>query len=244
MSLKDTAPNIRDKQFIRWRSTGMAFEHREGDYTQPNKTLASGQLLKTKEGNVGKRGYWGDILMSPYLSFGVETENEALYTKRNEQYVKTASDVSLYNVMAMMAEAESGTPFQAEVDLDTPELLKAVTMEEPKGVGLPLDELISIHVLPLGAPDDFKKKAKYKELFDLVYLSNSAAQHLEESLVHCLAADGRVVCETARHLHVLKEEQKQTFIDTLKTKATDAGLRLATATTSTQEYIIFHNHTA
>jgi len=59
-----------------------------------------------QDGNVGKRGYWGDILVGegdcgqrrgavahglrsgPYLSFGVATENEELFTKRNEHYVK------------------------------------------------------------------------------------------------------------------------------------------------------------
>lgn len=37
---------------------------------------------------VAVRGYWGDIVSSPYLSFGTETENKNLLKKQNNQHVK------------------------------------------------------------------------------------------------------------------------------------------------------------
>lgn len=37
---------------------------------------------------VAVRGYWGDIISSPYLSFGTETENKNLLKKQNNQHVK------------------------------------------------------------------------------------------------------------------------------------------------------------
>lgn len=43
----------------------------------------------------------------------------------------------------------------------------------------------------------------------------SAAQHVDEGLSSCLTPEGQLVCETARHLHVLKAEQKAAFIDTV-----------------------------
>lgn len=49
-----------------------------------------------------KRGYWGDICNSPYFSFGVSAEpgpdREALFKMMNKQHVKTAVDVSVYNL--------------------------------------------------------------------------------------------------------------------------------------------------
>lgn len=35
-----------------------------------------------------RRGYWGDILNSPYISFGIESEETSLFKKSNDLYVK------------------------------------------------------------------------------------------------------------------------------------------------------------
>lgn len=37
---------------------------------------------------VAVRGYWGDIVSSPYLSFGIETDNKTLMKTQNGQHTK------------------------------------------------------------------------------------------------------------------------------------------------------------
>ena len=37
---------------------------------------------------VARRGYWGDIVSSPYLSFGVESHNKELFTRHNGNHIK------------------------------------------------------------------------------------------------------------------------------------------------------------
>lgn len=34
------------------------------------------------------RGYWGDIVSSPYLAFGIETQDESLLKTQNGQHMK------------------------------------------------------------------------------------------------------------------------------------------------------------
>lgn len=34
------------------------------------------------------RGYWGDIVSSPYLAFGIETDDQSLLKTQNGQHVK------------------------------------------------------------------------------------------------------------------------------------------------------------
>lgn len=34
------------------------------------------------------RGYWGDIVSSPYLSFGIETDDESLLKTQNGKHIK------------------------------------------------------------------------------------------------------------------------------------------------------------
>ena len=145
----------------------------------------------------------------------------------------------------MMAELESGTPFQGltpsssvqhpcpdpwcalgEVDLDTPELLKAVSVQELSGPGhvchvchachaccqahcmcavegtsQPLSSLIQVHMLPLSAPDELKAKAKYQTLFDLVYISNRQGHRLCLSYSNALTAMSLQRCATPGRRH-------------------------------------------
>lgn len=34
------------------------------------------------------RGYWGDIVSSPYLSFGIESDDKSLLKTQNGQHIK------------------------------------------------------------------------------------------------------------------------------------------------------------
>ena len=45
----------------------------------------------TDQGNLLQRGYWGDIISSPYLAFGIETEEASLMKKANDVYTKVGS---------------------------------------------------------------------------------------------------------------------------------------------------------
>ena len=44
---------------------------------------------------VARRGYWGDIVSSPYLSFGVCTDQKELLKKEGGRHVKVLPNVSV-----------------------------------------------------------------------------------------------------------------------------------------------------
>ncbi|EDQ89167.1 uncharacterized protein MONBRDRAFT_25830 [Monosiga brevicollis MX1] len=210
MRLRDTASIIRSAQFLRWRRSGLAFEHRDADYEASNYTLASGQIVRTKEGREGRRSYFGDIVTSPYISYGLVTDKEDFYKRRNDIHVKSASDISLFNVMDMCAEMATGQRVQGEVDLDSPAPLKTVALEPELH-----DDVAGVEVffLPLAATDDIKSKARFADLFDLIYVGNSSAQFVDAGLKHCLKAEGQLVIENVRHMVLLSAEQRQLYVD-------------------------------
>ncbi|XP_062918564.1 dynein axonemal assembly factor 3-like isoform X2 [Mobula hypostoma] len=98
---------INNRQYYQWRDKGLAFEIREGLYDVPNKSLASGLLMNYGE-KIPARGYWGDIVTSPYIAFGIISEEESLLKKANGIHVKTAQDISEYNVTALFHELVTG----------------------------------------------------------------------------------------------------------------------------------------
>ncbi|XP_067875801.1 dynein axonemal assembly factor 3-like isoform X2 [Heterodontus francisci] len=105
MKLHDRGARVVNKrQYYQWRDKGLAFEIREGLYDVPNKSLASGLLVNYKGEKVPTRGYWGDIVTSPYIAFGIETEEQSFLKTANGVHVKTAQDISQYNITALLHE--------------------------------------------------------------------------------------------------------------------------------------------
>lgn len=106
MKLLDRGANIIfNRDYSKWRETGVAFQVRESTYETPNRTLASGLFVKTADGDrVPQRGYWGDIVSSPYLSFGIECEETSLLKKQNGVYTRSAQHIAEHNLISMLHE--------------------------------------------------------------------------------------------------------------------------------------------
>lgn len=53
--------------------------------------------LSGQKGNTESfRGYWGDIVSSPYLAYGVETDDNRLLKKQNNQHIKVKCHILFY----------------------------------------------------------------------------------------------------------------------------------------------------
>ncbi|XP_072178400.1 dynein axonemal assembly factor 3-like [Diadema setosum] len=105
MKLGDRGKGVmNNREYGYWRETGMGFELREADYSVPNRTMASGLVIRKGGERVAERGYWGDITCSPYLSYGLECEEESFFKKANGVYTKTCQEISVYNVLSLLHE--------------------------------------------------------------------------------------------------------------------------------------------
>ncbi|XP_060576533.1 dynein axonemal assembly factor 3-like [Ruditapes philippinarum] len=102
---------VHTHEYRSWRNTGVAFEIREGDYDVPNKTMASGLILTHQGEKHARRGYWGDILVSPYVPMGIQCEEKSFFKKQNKQFTKTSANVAEYNVISMFHEISTGKPY-------------------------------------------------------------------------------------------------------------------------------------
>lgn len=133
---------IHTHMYKNWRNTGQAFEVREGTYDVPNKTLSSGFVFKQDGERYPRRGYWGDILVSPYVSLGIESEEKSFFKKMNDVYTKTAENVAEYNVLAMFHELATGERYvlpskeaKTEPAKDTTPKLQEITEEKEETNG-------------------------------------------------------------------------------------------------------------
>ncbi|XP_012379023.2 LOW QUALITY PROTEIN: dynein axonemal assembly factor 3 [Dasypus novemcinctus] len=203
MKLHDRgAQVIHTREFRRWRDTGVAFELRDSSaYHVPNRTLASGRLLSHRGERVAARGYWGGHRHGPFVAFGIEAEDKSLLRTSNGQPVKTAGDITLHNVTALLQEVSAWRRPRAAQPRP----------EEGARQPDPAPEPFSVHFLPLGSAQTLHHKGCYKGRFQLLYLACGMVHLLSPELGACVAPGGLLIVELARYLVDLRAEQLQEF---------------------------------
>ena len=108
MNIQNFAPVIRLRYYIFWRENGIAFVMRVNQYKFPNRTLACYIEGKKKQGHDScmVRGFWGDIVNSPYLSYGLELESRDeityFYANNKIDYLRDSQDITEYNLVKFL----------------------------------------------------------------------------------------------------------------------------------------------
>ncbi|XP_030851161.1 dynein assembly factor 3, axonemal [Strongylocentrotus purpuratus] len=252
MKLADRGKGVmNNREYAYWRQTGIAFGLREADYNIQNRTLVSGAIIRKGGERRAERGYWGDIVCSPYLSYGIESEEESFFKKSNGIYTKTSQEVSVYNILSLLHEFTHREkyvmpdPKPAEEKKKEESKLVEITEEEEEEEGeegakeekveeekaeaeaesadlMPMEN-VEIHYLPIGSAPDLQKKSKYKKAFDVVYFSNSMVHHLTPEMSAVFSDQATVICETARYMLELNKDQCQEFVNKVAAMAKNAG---------------------
>lgn len=121
--IKESAGIIHWYHYKEFGFTGVAFETRLASYSTPNRTLASYTEAKgTKGTTVQVRGFWGDIINSPYHGFGTTAQPEdkaRLFKISGQLYKHNETDIAEFNVTALLNEMETGQPYH--LPPETPE---------------------------------------------------------------------------------------------------------------------------
>ncbi|KAM3859893.1 dynein axonemal assembly factor 3 [Diretmus argenteus] len=221
---------INRQQYVRWRERGVAFEMREGIYQRTNATLLSTRVLSHRGEKVAARGYWGDIVSSPYLSFGIETDDENLLQTQNGQHIKTAQDISFANVQALFqslsCRRSSATTSQS--DAEKTEAGDPPSQPEARHRSVNIHDLmhlngISVTFLPMDSLSKLPERAKYSQLFNAIYFSASWVHQLGPALRQIAAPRAVLIVELAKYLLDLTKEQEAGFAKKVVNTAREAG---------------------
>nr|XP_060639057.1 dynein axonemal assembly factor 3 [Anolis sagrei ordinatus] len=222
MKLHEHGANmINIREFFHWRDTGIAFEMREGAYDIPNKTLASGRLLRHKGEPLPARGYWGDIATGPYITFGIESEDPSLLKTTNGIPSKSSQDISLHNITDLLSELQNNDHYDP----------LAPSNEDGSGDYTRLDtsngpfttEDIRVCFLPLNCLSELHHKDKYQQLFNLIFFSCSMVHFLQPNLNLMSATKATLIVELTNFLPDLRKEQLLEFSSRVTNLAREAG---------------------
>jgi hypothetical protein len=113
--IKESAGIIHWYHYKEFCFTGVSYETRLASYNTPNRSLSSyTEAMGSKGTRIQVRGYWGDIINSPYHSFGTTTDPQdkaRLFRISGQLYKHTESDIAEFNVTAYLNEMETGEPY-------------------------------------------------------------------------------------------------------------------------------------
>ncbi|KAM9591777.1 dynein axonemal assembly factor 3 [Morphnus guianensis] len=203
------ATTVSPAEFGRWRESGVAFVPRGGGDV-PNPTLQSGRLPRA-DGQPGPDlGYWGDIVAGPFLAFGLATD-------QLRSPGKTATEISLANVTAMLHELLTGTPPEdppgdrdPPADGDPPE-----DQDPPCDDTSPLGPLVPLPVrvrfLPLGSARRPPPRARLGGHCRLLLLGWRSLQELTPELGQLAAPGATLLVELPTFVPTVRQPQLDAF---------------------------------
>jgi len=251
MKLKEKAPIVNFREYKTWRESGVAFELRDDSaYEISNRTLASGIIFKKDGERFARRGYWGDILNSPFISYGIESEDKTLFKKSNDVYVKTSTNVAEHNVTSWIYELITGEKYNlnpstsstTENQSPREELCSISEKAGGKDESCPEDEAkcrekvettryfsledIKINILPINCVPDLSRKAKYKQLFDVLYFSNSMVHLLRDDIKPIVAENAKLIIESTNFMLDLRHENRVEYNKKIKAMAESLGFSM------------------
>ncbi|KAE8593458.1 hypothetical protein XENTR_v10019146 [Xenopus tropicalis] len=235
---------INSREYNYWREKGVAFMNREGVYDIPNKTLASQMVVPQSSGKVLARGYWGDITASPYIAFGIETEEESLLQTANGVHVKSAQDIAQHNMISLFHELAYGKIYsvpasgQAESELaktdsdyKTNEEQTVVETTEREAEDGDTNQSkcnrlitlnnVEIHFLPLSWVNELH--CRFNNFFNLLYFSCSMVHFLKPEYKFIAASKATLVLELTKFMVDLQTEKLQDYVTIVAKLAQEAG---------------------
>ncbi|KAJ8601360.1 hypothetical protein CTAYLR_005006 [Chrysophaeum taylorii] len=243
------------RQYKNWRETGVAFEFGDQEYIKPNRTLATFSVAIMRSGkDRGQkrevRGYWGDVVVGPYVAVGVEAdtthdENAELFFEivdkghGTQRYRHNATEIAVYNVLSFLWRIETGRRYQTAAPHKVYSGLGADSVPDDPGARARqarhqaleratsiLDAFDGISIVPICGDLDQALRKPYLGggggSFDVAFLGINATNAIESSALKALLKPGALIyAETAKYLLPLKKEQRTLFVRKIHAMATE-----------------------
>lgn len=121
-TVKPRAGGIHYKHFRQWRLEGTGVEFGDQTYNLPNRSLASYAEGRERGRTTLRRGFWADVVNSPYHAMGTAAycanrKADELFQVVNkgtgtEQWRHTGVDITVYNLLSWLHEIETGEVYE------------------------------------------------------------------------------------------------------------------------------------
>jgi dynein assembly factor 3 len=207
-------------EYKSFRSSGVAFSPEENEnHEAPNRSLSSSKVMGDGRGDKNAyRGYWGDVVVGPYITHGLETDNKELTKLVNGRPSNSSEMIAKYNINELLTKIHAGSSESSE-ELETKLVKKRETYSS---TGF---ENSSVVFLSPSSFDEIAESSEFKSKFDVISLSVSHCQNLSHSIVkNCLKPESHIFAETPQFITDLNKDQLASTLQIIKQLAKDSQL--------------------
>ena len=146
---------------------------------------------------VPKWGLFSDILVGPYISFGIDSENKELLEKKNDVFVFDAQQVSMENVKRMISSLRGGCTDDSVLKGAASEKDNVVEKDKDNEKDVMyMNETLNRFKIKVLSPDPSRTFQKPEKLpqFDLVFIGCTMVHRIPDTL-KLLKSGGRIVID-------------------------------------------------
>ncbi|KAI9100525.1 hypothetical protein DFS34DRAFT_488806 [Phlyctochytrium arcticum] len=235
MKLKDKAPTISFPEFLSFRLHTMAFPIRQSTPSRGNRTLATITALPDKSTgtSIPKWGYFSDIVLGPFLAFGVDSENKSLLATKNDRQVSDAQDVSMWNLESFVKESRTG---KSALITGGKAVIEEINDEE----SMSQSARVKIRLL---TPSTLPKLNKSPSQFDCIFVGSTMAHRIPELSNqlkrNASSGSGMLIVETCKFVLDLRPDQMQEYNKKVIEMTVNAHLKQKQSSDTDPEFLYF-----
>ncbi|CAG9769832.1 unnamed protein product [Ceutorhynchus assimilis] len=219
-----------DQEYKSFRSNGMAFSWIESEVSRPNRSFVCATMPNGE--SFAHYGYLGDMETGPFVSFGLECEDEDFLKSTNMKNAYRATDVTERNLKQIFYEIENQQEYEhirknnmelgyaiikqdkIVLDLKTPETSRDFIKDCVKV------ENVSVNILSIKALEDMRHKPNYDNFFDVIYFAHNYMQkHFDHDIVDkILKEDFLLIAEHPLYVIANRKNDLEEYVKTVKEK--------------------------
>lgn len=222
---------VGSQEYKSFRNNGVSFSWLESEVSKPNRSLICVTVPN------GERfihyGYLGDIQTGPFVTFGLECEEEDFLKSTNGQNKYRATDITERNLRQIFHEIEFGQEYQhcslndylmGTLRIQEVEQMMDVSADQiiarPKNYTSIEASNITINFLSISQLKQMSYKDDYKEFFNLIYFSSTHfLQFFEKATMEKVARKNAVLLvENQRYVLSYRDKELEEYGKSVKEK--------------------------
>ncbi|KAK9879959.1 hypothetical protein WA026_008469 [Henosepilachna vigintioctopunctata] len=218
------------QEYKSFRTNGVSFVWLESEGSKSNRSLVC-VTVPNGESYI-HYGYLGDMQTGPFVSYGLDCEDETFLKSENNQKKFRATDVTERNLRQIFHEIEFGEKYEHATINDY--LMGTLRMqEENRVIDVCSDNMLSrtksykaidveglrIKFISISQFKHLIHKEGYKSFFNIIYFGSCYLQYLEKDVINHIAANNSLLLiENQRYVLNHRDKNLMDFADNIKQK--------------------------
>lgn len=214
---------VSSQEYRNFRINGIGFSWLESNVSKTNRSLVCAVIPNGQK--FAHHGYLGDMQTGPYVSYGLQCEDNEFLKKTNGKNTYRATDITERNLKEIFHELENQNEYvhQKISDLEPGSIVKLCEAKVIDAMGcnsssnrklhkcLDLED-IALNFISVQTLKQMDYKQDYTNKFDIIYFNSTHLKYLERIVVEKISKDkALLIIESQKYALNLRDEDLKEY---------------------------------